>query len=90
MRDDRYPPQYDPTRQCAGSLQQLYEDAKEAHAKLRSLFASEWKVWKTVGGEVETVLHVPMEGKAVEWVDVVIDPGPSAQISFSSNRQHLS
>ena len=75
-------PRFDPIRQQAGgsdSLEQLYEDAKEAHAKLRSLFADEWRVWKTVGGEggtEKTVLHVSVEGKARrEWVDVVIDPG---------------
>ena len=78
-------PRFDPIRQQQGggsdSLDQLYKDAREAHAKLRSLFADEWRVWKTVGGEggtEKTVLHVPVEGTRREWVDVVIDPGFSS------------
>jgi len=50
-------------RQCCDDLQQLYRDAEEAHAKLRLMFAKEWRVWKTVDGG-KTELSVPVEGTA--------------------------
>jgi len=65
-------------RQCSNDLDVLYADAEQAHAKLRSLFAREWRVWKevaSVDGSSQTVLSVSVEGETEEWVDKVVDPG---------------
>ena len=61
-------------RQCSGDLDVLYEDARQAHEKLRLLFASEWREWKRVD-HGKTVLSVPVEGTTALWVDKVVDPG---------------
>ena len=67
-------------KQCTGDLDELYEDAREAHHKLRQLFASEWREWKRVD-HGKTVLSVPVEGSTALWVDKVVDPG-CRQINF--------
>lgn len=62
----------EPLEQYSNDLDVLYADAGEAHQKLRSLFACEWREWKQQDG---VMLCVPKEGKAVPWVDRIIDPG---------------
>ena len=61
-------------RQSVDQFEELYKDAVEAHRILRSMFASEWVVWKTVDHGA-TELRVPAEGKAAPWLDRVVDPG---------------
>jgi len=59
-------------RQCSGDLEQLYADAAEAHHKLRSLFASEWQMWKTVGVPVEARLHRGWAGSSTQVFFLIV------------------
>jgi len=73
-------------RQCSNDLDELYADAEQAHARLRSLFARKWRVWKEVAsldGE-KTVLSVSVQGETEEWVDKIVDPGFSPSVSVEN------